>query len=49
MCGGDRLNFSTISEGAMLVEKDEQLEAINLEFVLRIREYPKNKKGKKNQ
>ena len=27
--------------------KDRTLEAINLDFVIRIREYPKNKKGKK--
>ena len=36
-----------VSEGAVLIEKDEKLEALNLDFVLRIREYPKNKKGKK--
>ena len=36
-----------VSDGAILIEKDEKLEAINLDFVIRIREYPKNKKGKK--
>lgn len=36
-----------VSEGALLIEKDGQLEAINLDFVIRIREYPRNKKGKK--
>ena len=36
-----------VSEGAILLEKDGGLEAINLDFVIRIREYPKNKKGKK--
>ena len=28
------------------VENKGQIEAINLDFVIRIREYPKNKKGK---
>jgi hypothetical protein len=36
-----------VTDGAILIEKNEKLEAINLDFVVRIREYPKNKKGKK--
>ena len=36
-----------VSNGAILLEKDGKLEAINLDFVIRIREYPTNKKGKK--
>ena len=36
-----------VSNGAVLIEKDDKLEAINLDFVIRIREYPRNKKGKK--
>ena len=36
-----------VTDGAILIEKDGKVEAINLEFVMRIREYPKNKKGKK--
>ena len=36
-----------VTDGAILVEKDGKLEVINLDFVIRIREYPKNKKGKK--
>ena len=36
-----------VTEGAILIEKDEKLEAINLDFVIRIREYPRNKNGKK--
>ena len=36
-----------ITDGAILVEKDGKLEAINLDFIMRIREYPVNKKGKK--
>lgn len=36
-----------VSNGAVLIEKDGKLEAVNLDFVIRIREYPRNKKGKK--
>ena len=36
-----------VSEGAILIEKNGSLEAINLDFITRIREYPRNKKGKK--
>lgn len=36
-----------VSDGAILLERDGATEAINLDFVIRIREYPKNKKGKK--
>ena len=33
-----------VTEGAILLEKKEKLEAINLDFVLRIKEAPKSKK-----
>lgn len=36
-----------VSDSAILVERNGAVEAINLDFVIRIREYPKNKKGKK--
>ena len=36
-----------VTDGAVLVLKNGMPEAINLDFVLRIREYPRNKKGKK--
>lgn len=36
-----------VADGAILVEKDGKLEAINLNFIIRIREYPRNKKGNK--
>lgn len=36
-----------VTDGAVLVEKDGKLEAINLDYVIRIREYPLDKKGKK--
>ena len=36
-----------VTDGAILLENNDTLEAINLDFVIRIREYPRNKKGKK--
>ena len=36
-----------VTDGAILIQKEEKLEAINLDFVIRIREYPRNKKGEK--
>lgn len=36
-----------VTDGAILIEKEGKTEAINLDFVIRIREYPRNKKGKK--
>ena len=36
-----------VTNGALLLENNGTLEAINLDFVIRIREYPKSKKGKK--
>ena len=36
-----------IADGAILVEKAGMLEAISLDYIVRIREFPKNKKGKK--
>lgn len=37
-----------VGESALLVEsKNGNREAINLDYVVRLREYPKNKKGKK--
>lgn len=36
-----------VTDGALLLENNGTLEAINLDFVIRILEYPKNKKGKK--
>ena len=36
-----------VSDGAILIENNGSVEAVNLDFVIRIREYPKNKKGKK--
>lgn len=36
-----------VSNGAILVENSGTIEAINLDFVIRIREYPKSKNRKK--
>lgn len=36
-----------VTDGAILIEKTGENEAINLDYVVRIREFPKNKKGKK--
>lgn len=36
-----------VSDGAILIEKNGAIEVVNLDFIIRIREYPKNKKGKK--
>ena len=36
-----------VSDSAILVENNGKSEAINLDFVIRIREYPKGKNGKK--
>ena len=36
-----------VSNSAILIQNGDTLEAVNLDFVIRIREFPKNKKGKK--
>ena len=36
-----------VSDGALMLENKGVLEAVNLDFIVRIREYPKNKNGKK--
>lgn len=36
-----------VTDGAVLVERKGTVEAVNIDFVMRIREYPRNKKGKK--
>lgn len=36
-----------VSGNSILVEYNNSIEAINLDYVIRIREYPRNKKGKK--
>lgn len=37
-----------VTDGAIMLERaDKQMEAVNLDFVVRIREYPRKKNGKK--
>lgn len=36
-----------VNEGGILLEKSGAQEAVNFDFIVRIREYPKNKNGKK--
>ena len=36
-----------VSNGALLIERNGEMEAINLDYVIRIRQYPRTKKGKK--
>ncbi len=36
-----------LSENAVLIDNKGSIEAVNLEFITRIREYPRNTKGKK--
>ncbi len=36
-----------VNEGGILIEKSDTVEAVNFDFIVRIREYPRNKNGKK--
>ena len=36
-----------VTDGAILLVGENSCEAVNLDFVVRVREYPRNKKGKK--
>ncbi len=36
-----------VSNGAILVENKDTVEAVNLDFIVRVREYPRKKNGKK--
>lgn len=36
-----------VTDSALLIKNKNTVEAVNLDFVMRIREYPVNKKGKK--
>lgn len=36
-----------VSDGGVLIERNGKQEIVNLDLVVRIREYPRNKKGKK--
>ena len=36
-----------VTDNAILIEEKDELIAVNLEFIAKIKEYPKNKKGKR--
>ena len=36
-----------VAEGAILLESKDSVQAVNIDFVMRIREYPKKPNGKK--
>lgn len=36
-----------VTDGAVLIERNGEEEAVNLDYIMRLREHPKNKKGKK--
>ena len=36
-----------VTDGAILLEHGKEMEIVNLDYVMRIREYPRNKSGKK--
>ena len=36
-----------VTDGALLIERNGEEEVINIDYVIRVREYPRNKKGKK--
>lgn len=38
-----------ITDSRLLIEKDGNLQAVNLEYVTRIREWPRKKNGKKKE
>lgn len=38
-----------VTDGGIIVENKEGTEAVNLEYITRIREWPRNSKGKKKQ
>lgn len=38
-----------VTDGGIIVENKEGTEAVNLEYITRIREWPRNAKGKKKQ
>lgn len=38
-----------VGDGGIIIEKNDGIEAVNLEYITRIREWPRNAKGKKKQ
>lgn len=36
-----------VTDGAVVIENNENLEIINIDYIVKIKEYPRNKNGKK--
>ncbi len=36
-----------VTDGAILLDDGRETEAVNMDYIVRIREFPRNKKGKK--
>ena len=41
--------IKSVTDGGIILERPDSIEAVNLEYIARIREWPRNSKGKKNQ
>lgn len=41
--------IKSVTDGGIILERTDGIEAINLEYIARIREWPRNSKGKKKQ
>lgn len=42
-------SITEVGDNAIMVERNGVVEVVNLDFVVRIREYPKDKKGNKKK
>ncbi len=49
MDSGIQGTIKEVTDGGIIVEKKDGIEAVNLEYITRIREWPRNAKGKKKQ
>ena len=49
MDSGIQGTIKEVTDGGIIVEKKGGIEAVNLEYITRIREWPRNSKGKKKQ
>lgn len=47
MDSGIQGTIKEVTDGGIIIEKKDGLEAVNLEYVTRIREWPRTAKGKK--
>ena len=49
MDSGIQGRIKEVTDGGIIVEKKDGIEAVNLEYITRIREWPRNANGKKKQ